>query len=56
MGHLNGFKARVSRYLWSAVVNLKDTITMQNLERLAKHFKNKYGFQLRLSVLPNRYP
>ncbi|WP_199764900.1 hypothetical protein [Helicobacter felis] len=32
-------------YLWSAVVNLKPDSTMQDLERLANHFKTKYGFQ-----------
>ncbi|WP_199768480.1 CCDC158 family protein [Helicobacter salomonis] len=42
--HVNQpFKAK--SYLWSAVVNLKDTSTMQDLERLANHFKDKYGFQ-----------
>ncbi|BEG58312.1 hypothetical protein NHP21005_20000 (plasmid) [Helicobacter sp. NHP21005] len=39
------FKAKASRYLWSAVVNLKDTSTMQELETLADHFKTKYHFQ-----------
>ncbi|WP_199766144.1 CCDC158 family protein [Helicobacter salomonis] len=42
--HVNQpFKAK--SYLWSAVVNLKDTSAMQDLERLANHFKDKYGFQ-----------
>ncbi|WP_199764030.1 hypothetical protein [Helicobacter felis] len=37
------FKA--SRFVWSAVVNIKPDTTMQDLERLATHFKTKYGFQ-----------
>ncbi|BCD48542.1 coiled-coil domain-containing protein [Helicobacter suis] len=40
-----GQKFRAKSYLWSAVVNLKETSTMQDLEKLAKHFKDKYGFQ-----------
>ncbi|GMB96950.1 hypothetical protein [Helicobacter sp. NHP22-001] len=32
-------------HLWSAVLNIKPTTTMQDLEKLAKHFKDKYGFQ-----------
>ncbi|MFC3848534.1 hypothetical protein ACFOPX_08455 [Helicobacter baculiformis] len=36
---------RAKSYLWSAVVNVKDTTTMQDLENLAKHFKEKYKFQ-----------
>lgn len=32
-------------YLWSAVVNIKDTTTMADLKNLSAHFKNKYGFQ-----------
>ncbi|WP_281769813.1 hypothetical protein, partial [Helicobacter ailurogastricus] len=32
-------------YMWSAVVNIKETTTMQELEILADHFKAKYGFQ-----------
>ncbi|WP_199768462.1 coiled-coil domain-containing protein [Helicobacter salomonis] len=32
-------------YLWSAVINIKSDSTMQDLERLADHFKTKYGFQ-----------
>lgn len=31
--------------MWSAVVNIKDTTTMQDLEKLAEHFKNKYGWE-----------
>ena len=37
------FKAK--SYEWSAVVNIKQDTTMQDLERLAKHFEKKYGFQ-----------
>ncbi|WP_233702632.1 coiled-coil domain-containing protein [Helicobacter ailurogastricus] len=37
------FKA--SRYIYSAVANIKPETTMQDLERLATHFKTKYGFQ-----------
>ncbi|WP_205585525.1 hypothetical protein [Helicobacter mehlei] len=40
-----GQKFRAKSYLWSAVVNIKDITTMQELERLADHFKAKYGFQ-----------
>ncbi|BEG57269.1 hypothetical protein NHP21005_09570 [Helicobacter sp. NHP21005] len=40
-----GQKFRAKSYLWSAVVNLKETSTMQDLKNLAKHFKDKYGFQ-----------
>ena len=32
-------------YEWSAVVNIKPDTTMQDLERLSKHFSDKYGFQ-----------
>lgn len=32
-------------YLWSAVVNIKDSTTMADLEKLSAHFKDKYGFQ-----------
>lgn len=32
-------------YLWSAVVNIKDTTTMADLKKLTAHFKDKYGFQ-----------
>lgn len=32
-------------YEWSAVVNIKPETTMQDLEKLAKHFNDKYGFQ-----------
>lgn len=37
------FKA--TSYEWSAVVNLKPNSTMQDLEKLAQHFQEKYGFQ-----------
>ena len=37
------FKAK--SYEWSAVCNIKETTTMQDLENLAKHFQDKYGFQ-----------
>ncbi|GAA7753571.1 hypothetical protein HpCOL17_08510 [Helicobacter pylori] len=37
------FKAK--KYRWSLVVNLKETSNMQELENLAKHFEEKYGFQ-----------
>ena len=37
------FKAK--SYEWSAVVNIKSDTNMQDLERLAKHFETKYGFQ-----------
>ncbi|WP_199767632.1 coiled-coil domain-containing protein [Helicobacter baculiformis] len=37
------FKA--SRYIYSAVANIKPETTMQDLEKLATHFKTKYGFQ-----------
>lgn len=37
------FKAK--SYEWSAVVNIKQDTTMQDLENLAKHFETKYGFQ-----------
>ena len=32
-------------YEWSAVCNIKEDTTMQDLERLAEHFEQKYGFQ-----------
>lgn len=32
-------------YEWSAVVNLKEDSTMQDLENLASYFQEKYGFQ-----------
>ena len=39
----SNFKAK--SYEWSAVVNIKQDTTMQDLENLAKHFETKYGFQ-----------
>lgn len=38
-------KFQAKSYEWSAVVNIKQDTTMQDLERLAKHFETKYGFQ-----------
>ena len=32
-------------YEWSAVCNIKSDTTMDDLKRLAQHFKDKYGFQ-----------
>lgn len=37
------FKA--TSYEWSAVVNLKPSSTMDDLEKLAEHLQEKYGFQ-----------
>lgn len=37
------FKAK--SYEWSLVVNLKNSSTMADLEKLSAHFKDKYGFQ-----------
>lgn len=37
------FKAK--SYEWSAVCNIKPETTMQDLEKLASHFNQKYGFQ-----------
>lgn len=37
------FKA--TSYEWSAVVNLKPSSTMQDLEKLAEYLQEKYGFQ-----------
>lgn len=37
------FKA--TSYEWSAVCNIKENTTMADLERLAQHFQDKYGFQ-----------
>lgn len=37
------FKAK--SYEWSAVVNIKETTSMNDLENLSKHFQEKYGFQ-----------
>lgn len=38
-------KFKAKSYEWSAVVNIKSDTTMQDLERLAEHFEQKYGFQ-----------
>lgn len=40
-----GQKFKAKSFEWSAVVNLKPESTMQDLEKLAKHFSDKYGFQ-----------
>ncbi|WP_205589495.1 coiled-coil domain-containing protein [Helicobacter labacensis] len=40
-----GQRFQAKSYLWSAVVNIKPDTTMQDLEKLATHFKTKYGFQ-----------
>lgn len=38
-------KLQARSYRWSAVVNIKSTTTMRELEKLAEHFQTKYGFQ-----------
>ena len=38
-------KFKATSYEWSAVCNIKETTTMADLERLAEHFEQKYGFQ-----------
>lgn len=38
-------KFQAKNFEWSAVVNIKPDTTMQDLENLAKHFNDKYGFQ-----------
>ncbi len=40
-----GQKFQSKSYEWSAVVNLKPSSTMQDLEKLAEHLQEKYGFQ-----------
>ena len=40
-----GQKFQAKSYEWSAVVNLKPDSTMADLEKLANHFSDKYGFQ-----------
>ena len=40
-----GQKFQSKSYEWSAVVNLKPSSTMQDLEKLATHLQEKYGFQ-----------
>ena len=48
---INTYKTRTNRafhaktYEWSAVCNIKDSTTMQDLEKLTEHFFIKYGFQ-----------
>lgn len=38
-------KFQAKSYEWSAVCNIKPETTMADLERLAEHFEQKYGFQ-----------
>lgn len=38
-------KFQAKSYEWSAVINIKQDTTMQDLEKLAEHFETKYGFQ-----------
>lgn len=38
-------KFQAKSFEWSAVVNIKPDTTMKDLENLAKHFNDKYGFQ-----------
>lgn len=40
-----GQKFQAKSYEWSAVCNIKDSTTMQELEKLTEHFQKKYGFQ-----------
>lgn len=40
-----GQKFQSKSYEWSAVVNLKPNSTMSELEKLATHLQEKYGFQ-----------
>lgn len=40
-----GQRFQGKNFEWSAVVNIKPNTTMQDLEKLAEHFKKKYGFQ-----------
>ena len=48
---INAYETRTNRafhaksYEWSAVCNIKDSTTMQELEKLTEHFSKKYGFQ-----------
>ncbi|EMC9373709.1 mobilization protein [Campylobacter lari] len=42
---LTGQKFQAKSYEWSAVVNIKETTSMNDLENLSKHFQEKYGFQ-----------
>ena len=48
--YFNTSKARnkafqAKNYEWSAVVNIKPETTMNDLQKLAQHFSDKYGFQ-----------
>lgn len=38
-------KFQSKSYEWSAVVNLKPSSTMAELQKLATHLQEKYGFQ-----------
>lgn len=40
-----GQKFQAKSYEWSAVVNIKPNTTLNDLENLANHFQEKYGFQ-----------
>lgn len=40
-----GQKFQAKSFEWSAVCNIKPDTNMQDLETLAKHFEQKYGFQ-----------
>lgn len=40
-----GQRFQAKTYEWSAVCNIKPDTTMEDLEALAKHFNDKYGFQ-----------
>ncbi|WP_337216175.1 hypothetical protein [Campylobacter sp. 2457A] len=40
-----GQKSQAKSYEWSAVVNIKPDTSMNDLENLANHFQEKYGFQ-----------
>ena len=42
---LTNQKFQGKSYEWSAVVNIKEDSTMQDLERLASYFQENYGFQ-----------
>lgn len=43
--HRTKKKFQAKSYEWSAVCNITPETTMEDLERLAKHFNKKYGFQ-----------
>lgn len=40
-----GQRFQAKTYEWSAVCNIKPDTTMDDLKRLAQHFKDEYGFQ-----------